>query len=101
MSTALFDMSKKERVGILADLIKHILQFILGQCRAFHVFHRSQLPRHTLAVLFLNWLHPLLGQLITNLWIVTEIRLRADDQAGDTGAMMVDFWEPFFANVFK
>ena len=101
ISTVPVDMSKKENKEILADLVKHILQFILGQCGAFHIFHRTQFSRHTLSVLFLNRLHSLLGQLLTHLWIVTEICLRADNQARDTGTMVVNFWEPFFANVFK
>ena len=83
------------------DLIEHILQFILRQSRAFDVFDRTQIFRHTLAVLLLHWLHTLLGQLFTNLRIVAQIGLCTDYQAWDTWTVVVNFGKPFFADVFE
>lgn len=46
-------------------------------------------------------MHLLTGELLTNTGVIAQIRLGADDQAGDTRAVVVDFGEPFFANVLK
>lgn len=41
------------------------------------------------------------GQLLTHTGVIAQIGLRADNQAGDTGAVVVDLGEPFLTNVFK
>lgn len=41
------------------------------------------------------------GELLAHTGVIAQIGLGADDQAGDTGAVVVDFGEPFLANVLK
>jgi hypothetical protein len=82
-------------------LIEDILQLVLRQRRALHVLDRTKFLRHALAVLLPNGLHLRLRQLLAHLRVVTEIGLCADDQAGDAGAVVVDFGEPFLADVLE
>ena len=82
-------------------LIKNILQLILGQGGTFDVFHGTQILGHTVTIFLANGLHLLTGELLANTGVIAQIGLGADDQAGNTGAMVVHLGEPFFANVFE
>ena len=82
-------------------LIKHILQLVLCQSRALHVFHGAKLLCHAITVLLSDGLHLLAGELVPDAGIVAQISLRADNQAGDTGAVVVDLGEPFFPDVLE
>lgn len=82
-------------------LIKDILQLVLGESAALHVFHRAQLFGHFLSVLLSNWCHFLFGQLLLDTGLVPQIGLSTDDQAWHAWAVMVYFLEPFLAHVFK
>lgn len=73
----------------------------MGQGRALDVFDGTQVLGHTVTVLLANGLHLLTGELLTDTGVIAQIGLRADDQAGNTGAVVVDLREPFLANVFK
>ena len=84
-----------------AYLVKHILELVLRKRRALNIFHRTQIFRHTLSILLSHGLHSLLGKLIADLWVVSEIGLRTDDEAGYAGAVVVDFWEPLLAHVLE
>lgn len=85
----------------LPYLIKDILQLVLRQCRAFHVFDRSQVLGHTLSVLFAYRLHALFGQLFPYLWVIAKIGLRTNDEARYPRTMVMNFWEPFLSNVLE
>lgn len=61
-----------------AYLIKYVLELELGQCRALDVLHRAEVFRHPLAVLFPHGLHLLLCKLVSDLCVVSQIRLRTD-----------------------
>ena len=82
-------------------LIKNILQLILGQGGTFDVFHGTQILGHTVTIFLANGLHLLTGELLANTGVIAQIGLGADDQAGNTGAMVMHLGEPFFANVFE
>lgn len=82
-------------------LIKHILELVLRQGTTLDVFHRAQLFGHPLAILLPHWLHLLLGQLVLDTRIVSQINLCTNNQAGNTRAVMMNLWEPLLANVFK
>ena len=82
-------------------LIEDILQLVLRERRTLHVLDRTQLLRHSLTILLTHWRHTLLCKLLTDLAIVTEIGLSADDEAGDSRAVVVDFREPLLADVLE
>lgn len=86
---------------IATYLIKHILELELRQRTALDVFDRAQVLRHTLAVLLADRGHLLLSKLFSDARVVSQVDLGADDEAGDTGAVVVDFGEPLFADVFE
>ena len=86
---------------MLPYLIEDVLQLILRQCRALDVFNGSQVFGHSFSVFLANWLHPLFSQLLSDLRIITQIRLRADNEARYPGAMMVHLGEPFLPHVLE
>lgn len=43
------------------DLVKDVLELVLGQGRALDVFDSTKLLGHAVTVLFANWLHSLLA----------------------------------------
>lgn len=92
---------KRSRQGDITYLIKDILELVLGQRRAFNVFHCTQLPCHLLPILFTHRLHTLLRQLLLYARIIAKIGLRTNDQAWHPRAMVMHFWEPLFADVFE
>ena len=82
-------------------LVKHVLQALLRQSRALHIFHRSEFPCEPFSQ-FTRYRSLLLSsKLLNDLAVVPQIDLRADDEARHTRTMMVYFWEPFFLDVFK
>lgn len=82
-------------------LVKNILELVLSQGRALDIFNRSQLLGHAISVFFANGRHLLTGKLFAYGGIVAKIGLRADDEARDTGAVVVDFGKPLFADVLE
>lgn len=83
------------------NLVKNILQLVLRQSRAFDILDSTQLLRHPVAILLAHRLHLLLGQFLAHSRVISQIRLGPDDQARNTGAVVVDFREPFFPHVLK
>lgn len=51
-------MNKRES---LTDLVKDVLELVLGQGRALDVFDSSELLSHAVTVLLAHWLHSLLA----------------------------------------
>lgn len=84
-----------------AYLIEHILELVLCQSRALNVLDRAKLPCHSLAIFPLHRRHPLLRQLVLDGIVFPQIDLCADNQARDTGAVVVYFGEPFLAYVLE
>ena len=82
-------------------LVEHILQLVLGECRALNILYRPQVFSHALTILLSYWLHPLFCQLFADAGIIAEIRLRTDDQARNAWTMVVHLWEPFFTDVLE
>jgi hypothetical protein len=82
-------------------LIKHILQLVLRKGTAFHVLNGTELLSHALSILSPHWRHLLLGQLVFNAGVIPQIHLRAYDEAGNTGAVVVDLGKPLLANVLE
>ena len=82
-------------------LIENILQPELCQRRALHILHRAQFLRHPLAVLLSNRLHLLLRQFLPHSWVITQIYLCADNQAGHAGAVVMHLGEPLLPNVLE
>ena len=92
---------KANRRGSRTYLVENILELVLGQGRTLDIFNRSQLLGHAISIFFANGLHLLTGKLFANGGVVAKIGLRTDDEARDTGAVVVNLGEPFFANVLK
>jgi hypothetical protein len=82
-------------------LVKDILQPLLREGRTLDVLYSAELLCEALTLFRANRTLPLSGKLLNDLGIVSQVYLCTDDQAGDTGAMMVDLWEPLFLDVFK
>ena len=82
-------------------LIEHILQLELRKSGALDVLDSAQVLCHTLAILFPHRLHLLLAKLLAHLRVIAQICLSANNKARHTGAVVVDFGEPFLANVLK
>ena len=82
-------------------LIENVLQLVLSQGGTFHVFYCTQLFGHAFPLFFSNRLHLLLSQFIASARVLAKISLGADDQARDTGAVVMDFRKPFFSDVLK
>ena len=59
-----------KKIKTCAHLIKDVFELILGQCGAFHVFHRSQLACHLLSIFLAHRLHPLFRQLVLHARII-------------------------------
>jgi hypothetical protein len=98
---------KKAKTGVVRIdwsrlyLIKNILQLELRERTAFDVLDSVQLLSHALTVFPPNRRHLLLHKFLSNAGVVPEVDLRADNEARNSRAVVVDFGEPFFANVFK
>lgn len=88
-------------LGVFTYLIKHILKFVLSQRAALDIFHRTQILGHALAILPAHGLHLLLRQLLFHTGIVSQIHLGSDDEAGNTGTVMMNLGEPFFPDVLE
>lgn len=82
-------------------LVENVLQALLRQSRALNVLDGAQLAGQLLALLSHN--RPLLRprELLHDAGIVAQIDLGSNDQAGHAGAVVVNFREPFFFDVFK
>ena len=85
----------------LTYLIKDILQLVLRQSRALHVFNCTKLFGHPVTVLLTNRLHLLASQLLPNAGVVAQIGLSADDKTGHTRTVVVHLGEPLFPYVFE
>ena len=93
------DPAERERGQ--AYLVEHILQFELRESRTLHVLDGAKVLGHALAILFPHRLHFLLAKLLAHLWVVTQICLRANDEARHAGAVVVDFGEPLLPDVLE
>lgn len=82
-------------------LVKDVLELVLRQGRALDVLDSAQLLGHPLTILPPNGRHLLLAELVTHALVVAQIGLGADDEAGNTGAVVVDLGEPFLAHVLE
>ncbi|KFY83036.1 hypothetical protein V498_08329, partial [Pseudogymnoascus sp. VKM F-4517 (FW-2822)] len=69
--------------------------------RALDVLDSAKLLCHTLPIFPPNRRHLLLAELIANALVVAEIGLRADDEAGNAGAVMMHLWKPLLAHVLE
>ena len=82
-------------------LIEHVLQALLSERRALDVLHGAQFPRKPLTLLSRDWPLLLSLQLLQDLGIVSQVDLRTDDQARDSGTVVVDFREPLLLHVLE
>lgn len=82
-------------------LVKDILQLVLRERRTLHILDRTQFLGHTLAIFLADRRHLRLSQLLTNLRVVAEIGLRADDEAWNARAVVVNLRKPFLADVLE
>lgn len=98
-----FQRSKEDGKGFfnITYLVKHILQLVLRQRTALDVFNCAEVLCHTLTILSTDWGHLLLGKLLSNAGVISQIDLGSDNEAGDARAVVVHFGEPLLANVFE
>lgn len=82
-------------------LIKYVLKLVLSQCRAFDVLDRTQLLCHAFTVFFPDRLHFLFRQLLPHAWVISQIGLGTDDEAGYARAVVVNLGEPLLSDVFE
>lgn len=90
-------------VHIHADthLVKDVLEAALSESRALDVLDGTELLCKTLALLGADGTLLLAGKLVEVTLVVAQVDLRSDNEAGDTGAVVVDFGEPLFLDVLK
>ena len=94
-------MWKRRQKWDISYLVKDVLQLVLCQSRALDVLDGTELLGHAVTVFLADGLHLLAGQLLTDIGVIAQIGLGADNKAGDTGAVVVHFGEPFFADVLE
>ena len=97
-------MTRNEQLGGAdpgAYLVEYILQALLGERRALDVLHSTQFPCKSLALLRGDGPLLLPLQLLQDLGVVSQVDLRADDQARHSGTVVVNFREPFLFYVFE
>jgi hypothetical protein len=82
-------------------LVEHVLELILGQSTALHIFDSTELLGHAFTILPPYWRHLLLSELLADARVVAQIDLGADDEAGDAGTVMMNFGEPLLADVLE
>ena len=82
-------------------LVKDVLQTLLRQRRTLHILHRTQFPREAFSLLRSDGPLLLPLQFLQDLGVVPQIDLRADNEARDTGTVMVDLREPLLLDVLK
>ena len=83
--------------GRLENLPNPFVQF----CRALEVSKGADLLRHCPSVFRLDGFLLRLGELPTHLVVVAKIFLVPDQDDGDSGAEMPDFWRPLFGDVLE
>lgn len=75
-------------------LIKHTLQIPLRERRTFHVLHSPNLLGNQHSLFVLDGGAPLLPQAILSRLVISEIELRADEDNGNSGCVMLNFRVP-------
>jgi hypothetical protein len=75
-------------------LIEYTLQIPLRQRRALQVFDRSDLFRYSESLLIAHRLHLLRSQGIGGPSVVPKVELCADEDYGNVGGVVLDFWVP-------
>jgi len=93
--------SHPQKITGLSYLIKDVLQLVLCQSGTLDIFHSTKLLGHPVTILLTNGLHLLASKLLAHVRIVAQIGLGTNDEARDTGAVMVNFREPLFADVLE
>jgi hypothetical protein len=76
------------------SFIKHTLQVPLSQGGTFQVLVCSNLLCDNQGLIVGDWLHTLLSQALEGSGILSEIELRADEDDGNRGRMVVNLGEP-------
>ena len=84
-----------------AHLVEHVLQALLGERRALDVLHSTQFPCKSLALFSGDGPLLLPLQLLQDLGVVSQVDLRADDQARHSGTVVVNFGEPLLLHVLE
>ena len=82
-------------------LIEDVLQLVLRQCRALHVFNGPQVFGHSLSVFLTYWLHPLFSELLSHLRIIPKIRLGAHYEAWHPWTMVMHLRKPLLPNILE
>jgi hypothetical protein len=82
-------------------LVENVLETLLSQSRAFHVFDGLDLLRHLRALLRCDGRQLLLGESVERFLVLTHIELGADEDHGSVGTMMLDLGHPFGADVLE
>lgn len=82
----------------LDRLVEHALEVSLRERGALQVLHGLDLLGHLHRLLVLDRCHLSLPKLLADFRIVSEIELRADEDDGDAGCVMLDFGVPLFAD---
>lgn len=85
----------------IAHLIEDVLELVLRERGALDVLDSSQLSCHLLTILSPNRGHLLLAKLLSNAVVIPKIGLGSNDEAGDAGAVVVNFREPLLTDVLK
>lgn len=76
------------------SLIEHALQVPLRECRALEVLLCLDLLRHHDGLLILDGRHLLLPQALARGLVIAQIQLRADEDDGDAGGVVLDLGIP-------
>jgi len=81
--------------------VENILQSSLSQSRAFHEFHCFQLLGEFFSMFKSDRLLAIFGELLDDTRLIAQINLSSDDQEWRFWAVVSDFWNPFFSDIFE
>ena len=84
-----------------AHLVEYVLQLVLCQSRTLDVLHRAQFLGHALTVFLPDRLHPLLGELLSDARVVSQIGLCSNNQTWHSRAVVVHFGKPLLPHVLE
>ena len=82
-------------------LVKNILDSFPSERGAFHVLRSLHTLGHSLPGLPADWPLLVLCQFHQGCLVLSQVRLGANQEEGNTRAVMPDFWDPLFLDVFK
>lgn len=83
------------------NLVEYVLQLVLSESATLYVLDRTEFLGHSFPIFLAHRLHLLLGKLLPNAGVISQICLGADDEAGYARAVVMNLGEPLLSNVLE